>query len=204
MDDLARVTGKRYTFAEWVKSNAKNDSFLYRYPQVSMQLTIISSLDEDAVFDVLAKYSGLEVAEAKSYYDGASDLQAAPEACAYCHAALSVAGSPFCAGCMLWAKYANKTDQAQATNMYQLVSWGRNNRQYEAAEAAQKRLDAREARAKANLRRVARIAHSKNTRRIPVRYEYDCDAEKHADDYDQWAQSYATSAEDLQHGNFNN
>ena len=198
MDNKARSVAKRYVFKQWAKANRKTGSFYYNYDVADRQLT---RLYDDSAEEVIKLLGGDDTAS--NYYCGNNDRRAV-DPCDYCHVALKQSGDQLCAGCRLWADNAEEWQKAVADNIYQLVSYGRQNMENKTAEKAQALIVDRDIKAHEDLQRIAKIAHSSHARRIHVKTaeELEQEAEHHADDYDTWAQSGDTSADDLANSRF--
>ena len=198
MDNRARSVAKRYVFKQWAKVNRKTGSFYYNYDVADRQLT---RLYDDSAEEVIKLLGGDDTAS--NYYCGNNDRRAV-DPCDYCHVALKQSGDQLCAGCRLWADNAEEWQKAVADNVYQLVSYGRQNMENKTAEKAQALIVDRDIKAHEDLQRIAKIAHSSHARRIHVKTaeELEQQAERHADDYDTWAQSGDTSADDIANSRF--
>ena len=198
MDNKARSVAKRYVFKQWAKANRKTGSFYYNYDVADRQLT---RLYDDSAEEVIKLLGGDDTAS--NYYCGNNDRRAV-DPCDYCHVALKQSGDQLCAGCRLWADNAEEWQKAVADNIYQLVSYGRQNMENKTAEKAQALIVDRDIKAHEDLQRIAKIAHSSHARRIHVKTaeELEQQAEHHADDYDTWAQSGDTSADDIANSRF--
>ena len=198
MDNKARNVAKRYVFKQWAKANRKTGSFYYNYDVADRQLT---RLYDDSAEEVIKLLGGDDTAS--NYYCGNNDRRAV-DPCDYCHVALKQSGDQLCAGCRLWADNAEEWQKAVADNIYQLVSYGRQNMENKTAEKAQALIVDRDIKAHEDLQRIAKIAHSSHARRIHVKTaeELEQEAERHADDYDTWAQSGDTSADDIANSRF--
>ena len=198
MDNKARSVAKRYVFKQWAKANRKTGSFYYNYDVADRQLT---RLYDDSAEEVIKLLGGDDTAS--NYYCGNNDRRAV-DPCDYCHVALKQSGDQLCAGCRLWADNAEEWQKAVADNIYQLVSYGRQNMENKTAEKAQALIVDRDIKAHEDLQRIAKIAHSSHARQIHVKTaeELEQEAERHADDYDTWAQSGDTSADDIANSRF--
>uniref|UniRef100_UPI003FF054CE hypothetical protein n=1 Tax=Alloprevotella sp. TaxID=1872471 RepID=UPI003FF054CE len=198
MDNKARSVAKRYVFKQWAKANRKTGSFYYNYDVADRQLT---RLYDDSAEEVIKLLGGDDTAS--NYYCGNNDCRAV-DPCDYCHVALKQSGDQLCAGCRLWADNAEEWQKAVADNIYQLVSYGRQNMENKTAEKAQALIVDRDIKAHEDLQRIAKIANSSHARRIHVKTaeELEQEAERHADDYDTWAQSGDTSADDMANSRF--
>ena len=197
MDDRARSAGRKYAFRKWAQANRAGGSFSYNYDAIDVKL---HSLYDDSTNEIIKLLGGDDIAS--DYYCG-NNYYHAIESCVYCHAALKQVGDELCAGCRLWADSAEEWEKLVADNVYQLVTCGHESMIQHATERAQALIDEKDREAEKKLADLAESAHS-NARRIRVKTpeELEQEAERHADDYDTWAQSGDTSADDLANSRF--
>ena len=198
MENRARNVAKRYVFKQWAKANRKTGSFYYNYDVADRQLT---RLYDDSAEEIIKLLGGDDIAA--DYFCGHNELKAT-DTCDYCHVALKQAGDQLCAGCRLWADNAEDWEKICADNVYQLVTCGHEAMIQHATERAQKLIDEKDREAEKKLADLAKAAHSNHARRIRVKTpeELEQEAERHADDYDTWAQSCDTSADDIANSRF--
>lgn len=198
MENRARSAGRKYAFRKWAQVNRKHGSFSYNYDAIDLNL---NSLYDDSAEEIVKLLGGDDMAS--DYYCGHNEHKAT-DPCVYCHAALKQAGDELCAGCRLWADNAEAWEKLVSDNVYQLVTSGHEAMIQHAAERAQALIDERDMKAHEDLQRIAKIAHSSHARRIRVKTaeELEYEAERHADDYDTWAQSGDTSADDIANSRF--
>ena len=198
MDDRARSAGRKYAFRKWAQANRKHGSFSYNYDNIDGQLRTLYFDSPDELVKLLG---GDDVAA--DYYCGTNERHAV-DPCVYCHAALKQAGDELCAGCRLWADSAEEWEKLVADNVYQLVTAGHESMIQRATERAQKLIDEKDREADKKLADLAESAQSSHARHIRVKTpeELEQEAERHADDYDTWAQSCDTSADDIANSRF--
>ena len=198
MEDKVRATATKFAFKKWAEYNRHAGDFNYNYDNADYRLACLYDAPQPEMVELLGGDQ-----TASDYYCGYNERQAT-DPCEFCHVALKQAGDQLCAGCRFWADQAETWQKALADNIYQLVRFGRQTYEQKTAEALQQRIDERDRRAEAELRRIARIAHSSHAKRIEVKTaeELEAEAEQHADDYDDWAQSYETTTDDLANGRF--
>lgn len=198
MDNKARSAGRKYTFRKWADANRAGGSFSYSYDAIDVKLSVLFN---DSAEEIIKLLGGDDAAA--NYYCG-NNAYHAIESCVFCHAALPQAGDQLCAGCRLWANSAETWQKICADNVYQLVRYGKQAMENAAAERAQAIIDEKDAEAQKKLADLAKIAHSSHARRIHVKTaeELEQEAERHADDYDTWAQSGDTSADDIANSRF--
>lgn len=198
MDNKARSAGRKYAFRKWAQANRAGGSFSYDYDAIDVKLR---SLYDDSADEIIKLLGGDDIAS--NYYCG-NNYYRAIESCVYCHAALRQVGDELCAGCRLWADSAESWEKLVADNVYQLVTAGHETMIQHASERAQALIDEKDAEADKKLADLAKAAHSSHAQRIHVKTaeELEQEAERHADDYDTWAQSGDTSADDMANSRF--